>query len=135
MEGRQKIKVITLWKDFCPYCRGGETCKFHKILEDNGIDPSKPSLIDVRRMGKKYSLRLLYNGKENGDVELSFAIPNQQVTVIAGKGRNRKSLLTLIFTEEIFHELFLISNEEDIKKIRAINFDKLQRIYRNSIGD
>lgn len=135
MEEEQKIKVTTLWKDFCPYCKGGRICKFHRILEENGVDPSKPLFINVRNMGKKYSIRIFYNGKNNGGVELSLSLPNQQVTVIVGKGRERKSLLTLIFTEDIFHELFLISTEEDIKKFKSIDFDILQRIYRNSLGD
>ncbi|MEM3334766.1 MAG: hypothetical protein QXY47_01885, partial [Thermoplasmata archaeon] len=88
-----------------------------------------------KKMGKKYSLRIIYNGKEDKEIELSFSIPNQQVTVIAGRGRNRKSILTLIFTENIFHEFFLIFNEEDIKKLKLINFEKLQRIYKNSVGE
>ncbi|MBD6955972.1 MAG: hypothetical protein ACP5GE_06415 [Thermoplasmata archaeon] len=135
MEGQAKIKVVTFWKDFCPYCKGGELCKFHRILEENGVDPSKPSFINVRRMGKKYSIRIFYQGRGNGGIEISLSIPNQQLTVIGGAGSNRKSLLTLIFTENIFHEIFLISGNEEIKKLKAINFDKLQKIYKNSIGD
>ncbi|MCI4433988.1 MAG: hypothetical protein JHC29_00755 [Thermoplasmata archaeon] len=135
MEGQAKIKVVTLWKDFCPYCKGGEMCKFHKILDENGVDPSKPLFINIRKMGKKYSIRIFYSSRENGGLELSFAIPNQQVTVIEGKGSNRKSVLTLLFTENIFHEIFLISTEEDIKKLKNVNFEKFQKIYRNSVGD
>ncbi|MEL9999204.1 MAG: hypothetical protein QXG55_02555 [Thermoplasmata archaeon] len=135
MENRQKIKLVTFWKNFCPYCKSGTICKFHSILDEYGINPSKPSLMNVKKMGKKYSLRIIYNGKEDKEIELSFSIPNQQVTVIAGRGRNRKSILTLIFTENIFHEFFLIFNEEDIKKLKLINFEKLQRIYKNSVGE
>lgn len=136
-QGTGKLKVETLWKEHCHYCKENEPCKFHRIFDDYDVNPGKVDYMEVRKTdhGKKYSIRILYTGKNNQPIELSLSIPNNQITVIAGSGKDRKSLITLVYKENIFHELFLIASEEDIKKLKTINESNFKKIYKNSIGD
>ncbi|MGC8565687.1 MAG: hypothetical protein ACP5TO_04840 [Thermoplasmata archaeon] len=136
-QGTGKIKVETFWKEHCSYCKKNEPCKFHRIFNDYNIEPSKVDFIDVRKFdhGKKYSIRIVYIGKLNENVEISLAIPSNQLTVIVGNGKERKSLLTLIYSDTIFHELFLIAKEEEIKKFKTISNENFKKIYKNAIGD
>ncbi|MDP8011388.1 MAG: hypothetical protein ACP5F1_02805 [Thermoplasmata archaeon] len=136
-QGAGKLKVETFWKEHCPYCKKNETCKFHKIFEIHEIDPTKADFMEVRKFnhGKKFSVRILYNNKKNGNIELSLSIPNNQITVIEGSGKDRKSILTLVYSENVYHELFLIGKEDDIKKLKIISNENFKKIYKNSIGD
>ncbi|MGC8663138.1 MAG: hypothetical protein ACP5SF_01235 [Thermoplasmata archaeon] len=131
-----RLKVETFWKNHCPYCKN-EPCKFHKILDENEINPFKADFIDVRKFdhGKKFSIRILYSGKKNGGLEFSISIPNNQITVISGKGKERKSILTLVYNENLLHEIFLIAKEDDIKKLKTISNENFKKIYMNSVGD
>lgn len=136
-QGAGKLKVETFWKQYCPYCKKNEVCKFHRVFDEFEINPFSVDFIDVRKFdhGKKYSIRLLYTGKTKENVEISLAIPSNQLTIIVGNGKDRKSLLTLVYSDNIFHELFLLAKEEDVKKFKNISSENFKKIYRNSVGD
>ncbi len=134
---REKLEVETLWPNHCRYCKKDELCRFHKILKDYSIDPMKVNVIDIRKFGqtKKFSIRLIYMSKSTELIELTLSFPSMHITVIGGSGKDRKSLITLKFSEKLITELFLISSTSDIQKLKKVDDPTLRKIYRNIVGD
>ncbi|MGC8610470.1 MAG: hypothetical protein ACP5JT_02000 [Thermoplasmata archaeon] len=133
----EKLVVETLWSRHCRFCKESQLCRFHKILNDLEIDPNRVNLVDIRKFGqsKKYSVRLIYMSNKIELVELSLSFPSMDITVIKGAGKDRKSIITLKFSEKLINELFIISNPEDIPKYKRIDDPIFKKIYKNTIGD
>jgi len=132
-----RLRVETFFKEACPYCKDGKTCRFHSILDEIGIDPMNGKIIDIRRLdkGKKYSIRLLYHGKSQKSLEITVSIPNPQISLIVENGKERKSIMTFHYSPKIYHEIFLIANEGDIEKLKNINEENFKKAFRNTFGD
>ncbi|MGC8584715.1 MAG: hypothetical protein ACP5L4_01135 [Thermoplasmata archaeon] len=97
----------------------------------------KVNVIDIRKFGqtKKFSIRLIYMSKSTELIELTLSFPSMHITVIGGSGKDRKSLITLKFSEKLITELFLISSTSDIQKLKKVDDPTLRKIYRNIVGD